>query len=141
MGEGPLCTETIPPMPTDLQELQGWLSDQNFDLRNAIEFGNAGLVGQIGVLIGQGASQPRVIGSRRAHGWPIKVFFDVITDRCCRSEKPVHRCCQCEWCAAVTRESRYGFRGVKVGAASHPGPPRTRARARMEAEAEAEVVL
>ena len=41
----------------------------------------------------------------------------------------------------MTRESRYGFRGVKVGEVSHPGPPRTRARARMEAEAEAEVVL
>ena len=37
----------------------------------------------------------------------------------------------------MKRESRYGFRGVKVGEASHPGP-RTRARARMEAEAEAE---
>ena len=41
----------------------------------------------------------------------------------------------------MTRESRYGLRGVRVGEASHPGPPRTRARARMEAEAEALVVL
>ena len=41
----------------------------------------------------------------------------------------------------MTRESRCGLRGVRVGEASHPGPPRTRARARMEAEAEAEVVL
>ena len=57
MGEGPPCIETIPPMPTDLQDLEGWLSDRNCDLRNAIEFGNAGLVGQIGILIGQGASQ------------------------------------------------------------------------------------
>ena len=36
----------------------------------------------------------------------------------------------------MTRESRYGLRGVRLGEASHPGPPQTRARARMEAEAE-----
>ena len=42
-------------MPTDLQELEGWLRDLNCDLRNSIEFGNTGLVGQIGALIGQGA--------------------------------------------------------------------------------------
>ena len=41
----------------------------------------------------------------------------------------------------MTRESRYGFCGVRVGETSHPGLPRTRARARIEAEAEAEVVL
>ena len=40
----------------------------------------------------------------------------------------------------MKRESRCGFRGVKVGEASHPGP-RTRARARMEAEGEAEAAL
>ena len=39
------------------------------------------------------------------------------------------------------RESRCGLRGVRVGEASHPGPPRTCARARMEAEAEAEAAL
>ena len=36
---------------------EGWLSDRNCDLTNAIEFGNPGLVGQIGHLIGQGARQ------------------------------------------------------------------------------------
>ena len=35
------------------------------------------------------------------------------------------------------REYRYGFRGVRVGEASNPGPPRTRARARTREEAEA----
>ena len=38
----------------------------------------------------------------------------------------------------MTRESRYGLRGVRLGEASNPGPPRTRARARLEEEAEAE---
>ena len=41
---------------------EGWLSDRNCDLRNAIEFGNTGLVGQIGALIGQGASQLGSLG-------------------------------------------------------------------------------
>ena len=62
MGTGPLCVEAIPPMPTDPQELEGWLSDRNCDLRNAIEFGNPGLVSQIGCLIGQGAGQVVKVG-------------------------------------------------------------------------------
>ena len=41
----------------------------------------------------------------------------------------------------MTRESRCGLRGVRVGEASNPGPPRTRARVRMEQEAEAEAAL
>ena len=49
MGTGPPSVDAIPPMPTDPQELEGWLSDRNCDLRNAIEFGNPGLVSQIGV--------------------------------------------------------------------------------------------
>ena len=57
MGTGPLSIDTLPPVPNDPQELEGWLSDRNCDLRNAIEFGNPGLVGQIGHLIGQGARQ------------------------------------------------------------------------------------
>ena len=32
MGEGPPCI--------DLQDLEGWLSDRNCELRNAIEFGS-----------------------------------------------------------------------------------------------------
>ena len=31
-------------------------------------------------------------------------------------------------CACLRRESRYGLRGVRVGEASHPGPPRPRRR-------------
>ena len=41
----------------------------------------------------------------------------------------------------VISKSRYGLRGVRVGEASNPGPPRTRARVRMEQEAEAEATL
>ena len=57
MGNGPPSVENVPPMPTDLQDLEGWLSDRNCELRNAMEFRNPGLVGQIGPLIGQGARQ------------------------------------------------------------------------------------
>ena len=49
-------------MPTDPQELDRWLSDRNCDLKNAIEFGNPGLVSQIGCLIGQGAGQVAKVG-------------------------------------------------------------------------------
>ena len=49
-------------MPTDPQELEEWLSDRNCDLRNAIEFGNPGLVSQIGCLIGQGAGHVAKVG-------------------------------------------------------------------------------
>ena len=62
MGAGPPRIEAIPPMPTDFQDLEGWLSDRNCDLRNAIEFGNAGFIGQIGALIGQGALQLGLLG-------------------------------------------------------------------------------
>ena len=48
---------------------------------------------------------------------------------------PVHHR-QCEGLPTVTRDSRYGYRGVRIGEASNPGPPRTRARVRMEREAE-----
>ena len=47
---------------------------------------------------------------------------------------------QCKWSEAVMREYRHGFRGVRVGEASNPGPPTTHSRARMEEE-EAEAVL
>ena len=47
---------------TDPQDLEGWLSDRNCDLRNAIQFGNPGLVSQIGCFIGQGAGQVAKVG-------------------------------------------------------------------------------
>ena len=46
--------ENIPPMPTNPQDLEGWLSDRNCELRNAMEFGDVGLVALIGGLVGQG---------------------------------------------------------------------------------------
>ena len=51
---------SVPPVPDDPQELEGWLSDRNCDLRNAIEFGNPGLVGQIGHLMDRVREQSNV---------------------------------------------------------------------------------
>ena len=75
--------------------------------------------------------------SRRVNGGAEQVVCDVESDRRGRRETSVCDRRQCEWSEAVMRESRCGFRGVRVGGASNPGPPRTRARARMEEEAEA----
>ena len=53
MGEGPPCFENIPPMPsTNVQELEGWISDRNCELLNAVEFGDVSSVAKIGVLVG-----------------------------------------------------------------------------------------
>ena len=58
MGQGPRSLENIPPMPTtDVQDLEGWLSDRNCDLRNAMEFADSSLMAKIGLLVGQGATQ------------------------------------------------------------------------------------
>ena len=34
------CVKGVPPIPQDDAELEGWISDRNCDLRNALEFGN-----------------------------------------------------------------------------------------------------
>ena len=57
MGNGPPSVENIPPMPTNPQDLEGWLSDRNCELRNAMEFGDVGLVALIGGLVRQGPTQ------------------------------------------------------------------------------------
>ena len=60
-------------MPTDLQELEGWLTG----LRNAIEFGNAGLVGQFGVLVTQLGSLGR---DAPMEGQPKSSLMSSLTD-------------------------------------------------------------
>ena len=44
-------------MPQDCAELEGWISDRNCDLRNALEFGNTGTITQLGTLLSQGIAQ------------------------------------------------------------------------------------
>ena len=62
-GQGPPSQENIPLMPTtNVQDLEGWLSDRNCDLRNAMEFGDSSLMAKIGLLVGQGATQLGQLG-------------------------------------------------------------------------------
>ena len=68
--------------------------------------------------------------SRRVNGGGGQVVVDVESDRRGRRETSVCDRRQCKWSEAVMRESRYGFRGVRVGEASNPSPPTTRSRAR-----------
>ena len=65
---------------SDPQKLEGWLSDRNCDLRNAIEFGNPGLVGQIGHLIGQGTRQLERVHEGKTHIWNLAGIKPEICD-------------------------------------------------------------
>ena len=44
-------------MPTDHQELRGWINDRNCDLRNALEFSDSATVTKVGSLLCQGTAQ------------------------------------------------------------------------------------
>ena len=65
-------------MPTNPQDLEGWLSERNCELLNAMEYGDVGLVALIGGLVGQGATQ---LGLGRPYGRRISFCSDVRVDR------------------------------------------------------------
>ena len=46
----------VPPMPTNPQDLEGWISNRNCELRNALEFGDVFSITKIGTLLSQGAA-------------------------------------------------------------------------------------
>ena len=49
--------EAIPPMPpSNLQDLEMWLSNRNSELRNALEFGDTAIIAKVGALVGQGTA-------------------------------------------------------------------------------------
>ena len=56
-ADGPPSVKEIPPMPTDHQDLQGWVSDRNCDLRNALEFSDHATIAKVGSLLSQGTAQ------------------------------------------------------------------------------------
>ena len=64
---------------------------------------------------GTGGNPVRAIGSRCVHARSFEVLHDVIVDRRSRREAPMCRRRQCVWSETVTRESRYGLRGVQSG--------------------------
>ena len=58
MADGsPPVVQEIPPMPEDRQDLEGWLSCRNCELRNALEFGDVATVGKVGALVAQGSAR------------------------------------------------------------------------------------
>ena len=162
----PPCVNQVPPIPQDCAELEGWISDRNCDLRNALEFGNTGTITQFGIQLSQGIAQlTRVSEDVVMEGQSRSSLMESMIEESDAKRRfgarwrssscvpldvrepsvripsvwvgplqsmPV----QCEGSPAVTKDSRYGFRGVRIGEVSNPGPPRTRARARMEQEAE-----
>ena len=142
----PLCVKEVPPIPQDYTDLEGWISERNCDLRNPLEFGNAGTITQIGTVVAR--------FERCCDGRAVKVIVDGVDRRVRRQAKvgarwrnsscapfhvgepsvrvhsvwvgPLqlmqvhHR--QCEGLLAVTKDSRYGYRGVRIGEASNPSP-------------------
>ena len=55
MADGPPVVESIPPIPmSSVQDIEGWLSNRNYELRNALEFGDSATVARLGALVAQG---------------------------------------------------------------------------------------
>ena len=97
--------------PTDHQELQGWVSDRNCDLRNAFEFSDHATVAKVGSLLSQGTAH-LASGTFQWMGQP---------DRGVRREKEGGA--RCQQCIAIhgggpSVRSCCGLRGVRVGEAS-----------------------
>ena len=56
MADGPPVVESIPPIPMfSVQDIKGWLSNRNCELRNALEFGDSATVTR--ALVAQGSAQ------------------------------------------------------------------------------------
>ena len=71
MADGPPVLEEIPPMPTaDIQEVEGWLSSRNCELRNALEFGDRATIAKLGVLVAQGSACLAGLNSDVSMGGP-----------------------------------------------------------------------
>ena len=111
-------------MSTNFQELEGWISERNCDLRNALEFGDSTTVVKVGALLSQ--AQPNSHQFRETCRWTgcLEIFTDGIDDRGEDS---------CRWGPAAvgiavivgepSLRARYGLRGVvRVGEASHQDP-------------------
>ena len=138
---GPPRVQDIPPMPANLLELEGWISERNCDMRNALEFGDSNTVVKVGALLSQGTAQLASISRDVQMGRVVEIFTDRIDPRGVgRKEKTRAGGSQPAVGIAVNvgeprLRARYGLRGVRVGEASHPGPVASRVRPRMTEEA------
>ena len=102
----------------NVQDVEHWLNCRICEMRNALEYGDARTGARCGSLVAQG------VAIRCSDECPVQ--FDVGTDQRGRHQEEVcrRRFARC----SVTRNSRYGLRGCRIGEASNPGPPRTRVR-------------
>ena len=109
----PPSVKEIPPIPVSAQELGGWISERNSDLRNALEFGDTTTVAQIGSLLSQGIS-----GQSRSS------MMESLIEESDAKRRLVQ--VGAETLRVDAREprvkARHGLRGVRVGEASNPGP-------------------
>ena len=133
MGSGPPCVETF--HRCHVRSAGSGTLDVRPQLRSPERHGGRRFVIDLedwrsGVARGWAARDFEV---RCFDGRPFEIFSDVIFDRDGRCQKTLRhrRDRRCRWPKSVTIQARYGFRGVRVGEASHPGPPRRRGRGRL----------
>ena len=115
------------PMPTNPQDLEGWISNRNCELRNALEFGDVASTAKIGTLLSQGAaSLASMIRDVPMEGKSRSTLMSSLIDeadakrRCLDASTAFDVAIQSR--QSNVRNARYGYRGVRVGEASHPGP-------------------
>ena len=63
--------------------------------------------------------------SRRADGGEVQIYGDVFIDRRSGCEAQMSRCMMPQSHQSNVRNAQCGCKGVRVGEASHPGPPHT----------------
>ena len=127
-ADGPSSVREIPPMPTDHQELVARL-DQRTQLRSQERIGVLRQCHSCedGVSHQSGHSTARGGVAGRGHGRVDQISINGIVDRRVRCEKKAGARCQHVGVAVHGGEPSVrnsdGLRGVRVGEASHPGPP------------------
>ena len=113
-------------MSGDCEDLEGWLSCRNCELRNALELGDRATVARVGPLVAQGSAKmatfvPDVPMDGRAKSSLMSALID--------QAEAKRRCIDTtQTDGSQVSQSRYGLRGVRVGKASHPGPQGRRIR-------------
>ena len=97
----PSSVDSMPPVPTDPQELEGWLSHRNCDLRNAIEFGNPELIDWV---------------ARVRNSWSCRVATNLQRANTDKQSSRMRRGCvkQCRTVHVKKKDARDGFQGVRV---------------------------
>ena len=114
MGDGPPSLDNIPPLPsTNVQDVEHWLNCRNCEMRNALEYGYPGTAARCGTLAAMLANLSQDV--------PMIARSNLMgVDQRGRYQEEVRRRAR----RSVTRNSRYGLRGCRIGEASNPDPTR-----------------